>query len=268
METGELLGSTPRRQGASGPWCTLAPASRGSVARQYLASADFTKHSENLRVARQGLIQIQRAHKDAIRDGNEAAVTTLARVHGLQIGIVAEAWIRKVIADPNGFNDRERSYLRQARSRIDTWSMTVDLAFRRHFSVPLHLEIDQHTTNMVTATQFATISGLITSELAPVIEDRNKVAHAQWAWHLNSRETQFTRPAPMPINYSALLSRAKLIRAIGQIVTVLTLSGWTFQRDYDNLVAQVRSAQAGLDGSYYEEFKRRLIERAKKGQAD
>ena len=234
----------------------------------YLATPDFTKHSENLRAARKGLTQVQRAHKQAIRDGNEAGVTTLARMHGLQIGIVAEAWIRKVIADPNGFNERERSYIRQARSRIDTWSMAVDLAFRRHFSVPLHLEIDEQTTGALTATQFATIRGLITSELAPVIEDRNKVAHGQWAWHLNNRETAFTGPAPAPLNYSALYSRSQLIEAIGQIVNVLTLSGWTFQRDYDELIERVRSAQTGLDGSYYEEFARRLMARAKRANKE
>jgi len=66
------------------------------------------------------------------------------------------------------------------------------------------------------------------------------------------------------LNYSALYSRSRLITVIGELVNVLALSEWTFQRDYDKLVAQIDEARSGLDGSYYPEFLRRLRAKADK----
>jgi|SRR5450755_760343 hypothetical protein len=233
------------------------------MASSYLGSPDFTKHSENLVAVRKGLVQVERLHKQTIRAGASEATSTIARLHGLQIGLVAEAAIRKIVADPNGFNDRERVYLRNARSRIEMWRVAIELAFRHHFSVPLRLEIDAQTTNATTAAQFSTLLDLINNDLAPVIEDRNKVAHAQWAWHLNSKEKGFTGPASAPLNYSALYSRSRLIDAIGQIVNVLTLSGVTFQRDYNDLINKVQQAQLGLDGGSYQKFVKDLLAKSK-----
>jgi len=52
--------------------------------------------------------------------------------------------------------------------------------------------------------------------------------------------------------------RTKLILEIGNLVNVLTLSEWTFQRDFDIHMQKIQQARLGLDGSYYNEFVRRL----------
>ncbi len=72
--------------------------------------------------------------------------------------------------------------------------------------MPVHLDIDDASTSAVVAAQYALVSRLLTNDLATVIEDCNKTAHAQWRWHLNSKETAFVGAAPEPLNYSALFA--------------------------------------------------------------
>lgn len=230
--------------------------------KSYLGSEDFTKHSQDFRAVRKALTQVERLHKDAIRKGDVAATDTLARLHYFMIGLLAEAHLRKIIGDPNGFNDRERFALVRARSKIDQWTMAVDLAFRRHYGIPLHLGVDDSSAKAGVADQLALLNDLLTKDLAPVIEDRNKTAHSQWAWHLNTKETAFVEPARPPLNYSALFMRTKLILEIGNLVNVLTLSEWTFQRDFDAHIQRIGEARQGLDGQYYGEFVRRLHAKA------
>lgn len=230
--------------------------------KTYLGSEDFTKHSENFRTVRKGLTQVERLHKDAIRRRDESATDTIARLHYFMIGLLAEAHLRKIIGDPNGFNGRERSTLARARSKLDQWTLTVELAFRRHYSIPLHLEVDDGSARAGVADQLALLNDLLTKDLAPVIEDRNKTAHSQWAWHLNSKETGFVGPARPPLNYSELFMRTKLIIEIGNLVNVLTLSEWTFQRDFNAHMQKIGEAQRGLDGRFFGEFVRRLRAKA------
>jgi hypothetical protein len=256
----ESLGSTPRRQDAHhsyappGVWV-----SEDGLPRTYASSVEFSRHSDNLRAVEKGLTQVERLHKQAIRASYEPSIDTLARLQYLTIGIMAEARLRKIAADPNGFNDRERELIRQTRSQLDKWLLAVELAFRRHHRVPIHLDVDAHTTSAVTEGQYRLIRDLLRNDLASVIEDRNKTAHAQWLWLLNSKETNFTGPAAAPYNYSALLARSNLIRSIGDLINTLVLSEVTFQRDYAKYVGLINVARGQLDGSYYPTFVARMM---------
>ena len=147
----------------------------------------FHKHSENLRAVRVGLIQAERAHKAAIRHGDAAATEFLGRMHQLMIGVLAEAELRKIISDPAGFNSKEQNLLGQERSQLSRSLHTVEMAIRRHYFVPLHIEIDDTNTTTGMTVQYQAIFGILKNDLAIIIEERNKLAHAQWRWLLNSK---------------------------------------------------------------------------------
>ncbi|WP_370962719.1 hypothetical protein [Amycolatopsis sp. cg9] len=222
----------------------------------YPRSAEYTKHSENLSAVRKGLTQIERAHKEAIRGGSEDQVLVLQRLHLLTNGILAEAALRKLIVDPTGFNDRERQLIWRSRSQIDRWLEAVELAARRHYRVLTHEPIDNGTIGATDFSRYVEIRGLLTDELAPVIEDRNKLAHGQWVWQLKSREeNKFKEPqAPPPPNFRTLYSQSRLLLTIADVVRLFATSEPAFDRDYDTLIKKFSTAKATLDGSDYAAF--------------
>jgi hypothetical protein len=200
------------------------------------------------------MTQLERVHKEAIRRGNEAAIDAVARCHYMLVGLVAEAALRKILSDPAGFNDRERFLLGQERGQLARWKRAVEFAFRRHFVVPIHQDVDQFTTSAAAAAQYSTLIRLLDNDLAEVIEDRNKIAHAQWAWTLNNAETAFTGRAPPPLNYLQISRRAKLILNIAAAINDLVVSEPTFQRDFNEHYENVLSCQEGLAGMDYPAF--------------
>jgi hypothetical protein len=222
----------------------------------------FRKHSENLRAVAAGLKQAERAHKQVLRKGDpddldkgdKAAVDFAARMHQLMIGLYAEAQLRKIVSDPGGFNTKEQDLLRQKRGQLNRWLRAVEFAFRRHYSVPLHLEIDESTTAVGVPNQHATIRSLLCDDLGPIIEDRNKLAHAQWRWLLNNKETRFNGVADEPLNYLAAARRSEVITYLAGLIHTLVVSEPTFRRDYDRLYEAITRTRAAIDGTDYVQF--------------
>jgi hypothetical protein len=215
------------------------------------AQHPFRKHSENLRAVAAGLKQAQRAHKAAISRNDDGATDFLSRIHQVMIGLLAEAELRKIVNDPDGFNDKERSVISQERTQLSRWKRSVELAIRRHYSVPLHLEISDANTAQGVTGQYGAIVNLLDNHLALVIEDRNKLAHAQWKWLLNNPETAFAGPAVPPLNYLASKRRGEIITRIARLVYTLAVSESTFQRDYSLTYSEITTIKADINGSDY-----------------
>jgi hypothetical protein len=206
------------------------------------------------------LRQAERQHKDAIRRGDEAAIDFDRRIHQLMVGMVAEAALRKIITDPGGFNEKERELLWRE-SQLNRWLRTVELAFRHHYLIPLHLEIDEANVEAGVAARYRQVVELLEGELAPIITDRNKIAHAQWIWLLNSKETGFNGRAPLTLNYRAIEHRSKAIGAIVGLVTDLVVSVPTFQRDFEAHFAEVMHERSLFAGSDYQALVHQLRSR-------
>jgi hypothetical protein len=218
----------------------------------------FRRHSENLRAIKAGLVQAERAHKDAIRRADSPAIGFTARIHQFMIGLLAEAQLRAIVSDPDGFNSKEQRILAQERSQLDRWLRSVEFAVRRHYSVPLHLEIDDTNTTTGVSGQYEAITDLLKNDLAPVIEDRNKVAHAQWKWLLNSKESDFKGLADPSFNYLAAKRRGDLIVQIASLVHALAVSEPTFQRDYREIYGKIIAIKADINGRDYPDFVKEL----------
>lgn len=222
------------------------------------AGHPYRKHSDNARLVLRGLTQAERAHKVAIGGGQQVAIDFAARVHYMTVGLLAESLLRKLIADPAGFNTRERSLLGQERSQLSRWKRAVELAFRRHYSVPIHREIDASSVTAVVTSQFSALINLLEGDLAEIIEDRNKIAHGQWAWILNNKETAFTGPALPLLNYRQIEARSKIVREIAELIEDLIVSEPTFARDYNQRFHRVQHLRTTLPGADYPQLVQQL----------
>jgi len=169
----------------------------------------------------------------------------------MTVGLLAENLLRKLLADPAGFNARERLLLSQERSQLARWKRAVELAFRRHYEIPIHLDIDASSAGAPVASQYGGLIDLLEGDLAEIIEDRNKIAHGQWGWLLNNPETAFTGAAPEPINYRAIQARSKLVREIAEVIEDLIVSEPTFARDYQRRVGRIQQLKGTLSGPDY-----------------
>ena len=96
----------------------------------------------------------------------------------------------------------------------------------------------------------AAVSRLLEDDLAPVITDRNKLAHGQWVHQLKSRsEDAFVvNPTTYDYNFVALRARQGLLDYIARLVNVLAVSGPTFDRDFKGLMDKIDEAKADLMG--------------------
>jgi hypothetical protein len=226
----------------------------------YPRNAEFTKHCENLAAVKKSLVQIERAHKDAIRDNDLPLVETLQRMHFMLLGILAEATLRKITVDPIGFNDREREIIWRAGSQLNRWLESVELAARRHYVVPIHKDVDETSIGISEFDRYREIRTLLEGDLRPVIEDRNGIVHGQWVWRLKSgKENEFRtdKPSTTP-NYCSLRSQKNLIITIGEIVHLFAVSEPAFDRDYLSLVLRITAAKRDLGGTSYAAWAKQL----------
>jgi hypothetical protein len=186
-------------------------------------------------------------------------------MHQLMIGLLAEAELRQIVSDPSGFNDKERGLIRDERSKESQWKMAVELSVRRHYSVPIHLEISDANTAIGISGQYASVISLLEHDLSPVIGDRNKLAHAQWKWHLNNKETSFLGgSARPPLNYRASRRTGQVIILIGRLIHALAVSEPTFQRDYSRIYSEISAVRLHITATDYGDFVKGLRSRHSK----
>ncbi|MFD8422680.1 hypothetical protein [Streptomyces sp. NPDC059668] len=168
--------------------------------------------------------------------------------------MIAEARLRKIIHDPQGFNERERKLIASSKSQIERWKSAVDFAFRRQYAVPVHLEIRDSGADPKVISRHAIITEMLDEDLKPIIEGRNKTAHGQWIWELNNLETQFKGRAADPMNYLAISRRGEIIDDLAEIVHVLIVSEPAFQREFDRLYGKIGTTRCVIDGNDYPQF--------------
>lgn len=210
----------------------------------------FQRLAENSRSVEQGVVQAERAHKEAIRSNHRPAIDLQARVHMLLVGLMAEARLRRTLFDPAGFNSLERSLIMHDPSQLGRWKAAVTYSFRRHYVIPVHLDVATVLTSPGRE-QYLTLIATLDHDLKPIIEDRNKAAHAQWEWLMNSHETDVTGRAARPMNYLQIHRRGLIIHLMDDLVHTLAVSEPTFQRDFDSTYGRLQTLRAGLSGRDY-----------------
>lgn len=225
----------------------------------YPTSDNFSRHSQNFAEIRASLVQLERVHKRAIREGDDAAVKTLRKIHYLLVGVFAEAGLRKIIEDPTGFNDRERRLIWGERRQEDRWRATVEFAARRHYAVLAHQDLADilPPSDLL---RLERVQRLLAGELASTITDRNRLAHGQWKWQLKSgRDDSFAQTSTtFDYNFIQTKARSELITAISELVHVLVVSRPAFDRDFAAIDQRIRRYERDLSGASYGDFVREL----------
>ncbi|WP_335624384.1 hypothetical protein [Brevundimonas sp.] len=226
----------------------------------------YKAHVKNLRSVRLGIDHSYRYLKRSLASEDSSAASALLRVYMLLAGAWAEARLRKLIYEPSGFTIAEIDDILDHGNQLDRWKRAVELGFSKRYSSTFPL-----TSQKIGRTAFyrlTDIISIINSDLKPLIEMRNKLAHGQWERPLTNNEkgfsTEYTRSL---VSENALSAHYKLaiIEHISIVVHELVAGGPAFERDFDYNFGRLETARHQLANHSYPLWQAHLVSKAKKG---
>lgn len=209
---------------------------------------NFSRHSENLQEIRKSLTELERLHKRTIREGHDGPEHPIRRVHLLMLGVYAEAYLRKILADPTGFSPAERDEIWSKNSQNEQWKHAIKLAKIKHYGEHPPAEADSRLNR---ATQ------MVDAQLGTIMTDRNKLAHGQWLHQLKSGENDKFRQTPLPLdyNYTEIFERTKAIRFTADLIHKLCVSEPTFEREFQRLSDKIDECSWTIANPNEQQFK-------------
>jgi hypothetical protein len=218
---------------------------------------------ENQKQIGQSMDYLSRTIHAAIATNKSSAeIDSLIRLQILTLGIWAEARLQKIMNEPNSFTDTERSIIRgNRRSKIDQWKVTVDLAYAKSRSLPVAYPINVNSLSLDDQNHRQIIHDILDQELKEIIEIRNKLAHSQWAYPLNSNNSNINTQAQIFIqneNILTLTFRYNLLVSITNIIRDLVVSYPTHRRDFSKIIQQLSQDRINMKTRKYSKYQANL----------
>lgn len=200
------------------------------------------------------LVQLERAINRSIRDNDPSSVEALTKTQLLLISVKAEARLQKILYMSNGLKPSERQAVLDEDTAVKRWIGLIDLAFRKHYGVKATHSLEDKLGHDTLAKR-TTILDVVNKDLSMVISLRNKVAHGQWVYPLNSDLTAVEGSALVAMqqeNTLLLKYRDNLIHELGSIVTDLVLSGPGFEAQFASHFNKLRDNRRHLGEADYQ----------------
>lgn len=117
--------------------------------------------------------------------------------------------------------------------------------------------------------RYSTISDMLENDLRPIIELRNKLAHGQWVYPLNSRGNDVAQKQMDALRQENLLSlqfKKNLVSKLADLVHDLVVSLPTFQRDFDKNYAHIEDTRRNLQTRSYESWVKQMQQKYLRGK--
>ena len=228
----------------------------------------YASHVENLRAVEIACEQIYRQLKACLASKQDAASDALRKTFTLLVGAWAEVRLLKLIHEPHGFSDADRADILGQRTKLEQWKRATELGFRRHYNVP-NAALSLNSLPGTAALRYSEIHMLITSDMTPIIEIRNKLAHGQWARTFNNDMTDISGPMMALLNTENALSisfKRRILEALSRIIHDLVVSRPTFERDFDNNYKILNQAKSNLRTRSYEKWVLSQQEKLQRGR--
>ena len=208
----------------------------------------YKYHVANLRSVAHALDHVARSGRDAIARRHDSEVPTFVRLFAFLLGAWAECRLLKLVHEPNTFNDQDRKRVITQTTAADRWLMTIELAFRKHYNIP-SARLSASSLPSTAFLRFESLRKIVCSELRVAIEMRNKLAHGQWVYPLNSDLTGVAQPQMDALrleNLFTLGQKRNLIEAITSVANDLVISRPAFERDFDKHYRVITQTQTNL----------------------
>lgn len=226
----------------------------------------YSYYVANVRRVDYALHQIALTVRSAIGENNEKAISSFLPLYMLLLGAWAEGRLKKLLFEPGAFSDAERAHINSTKVHIDKWHRVLTTAFEKHYLIA---SADlAHRLPEPAKTRFNEVKNLLDSELRIIIEVRNRLAHGQWEFILNSPQNDISsRLAPVVKNENllSLQFKQKLLGSLLDTVNDLAVSKPTFERDFDLHFGHITQTRTNLKNRTYSDYVNTLLWKRKKG---
>ena len=226
-------------------------------------------HVANLREIELAISHTARLSRSAIASRDpQRSLRSLLWLYSFLIGAWAECRLRKLLHEEYGFNDREREQILLKSTQLEQWQDTVDSAFRKHHKIK-KASLNEKIIGVAHAARRSALLDALNSDLRIVIEIRNKLAHGQWVYPLNSDGTNVDPDKYRLINQENLLSlmfKFALLGHIADAVHDLVLSPPTFERDFELHFRNIFQVRTNLQTRKYAKYELSLIRKRQKAR--
>lgn len=205
----------------------------------------------------------------AISENNINSIQSFVRLYAFLVGAWAETRLGKLLLEQSGFSSMDRKTILEESTQLDQWFKTVELAFRKHFRVP-HAKLEPPNISHTFSHRYSTLIQTIDVQLRPIISVRNRLAHGQWIYPLNSDASDVEQEKYTLINKENLLSlqfKYSIVKTLAEIIHDLVVSPPTFDRDFDQRFGLMANTINNLKTRSYDKYKDSLIAKHKRGIA-
>ena len=221
----------------------------------------YKYHVANLRSIEIAIKNVALSTRRAIAEENQYATDSFIRLYSFLLGAWAETRLNKLLFEPNGFLDAERQLILSPPTQLENWQKAVEIAFRKQYKVP-SAQLIESTLPFTAFARYSVISDILDKDLRSVIEIRNKLAHGQWIYPLNSNGIDVEADKFKLLKFENLPSlqyKLSLISSIADIIHDLIISVATFERDFDSHYKQITTTRNNLKNRKYSEYANKLI---------
>jgi len=205
--------------------------------------------------------------RKAISEENNPAIKSFTRLYAFLLGAWNETRLQKLVNENGAFSDDNKQRIFSQNSQLEQWQKTVEISFREYYKVP-RAELNQATLSHTAFHRFTTINTILEQDLRSVIEVRNKLAHGQWVYPLNSDCTDVEQEKYTLINNENLMSlqfKRALVTTVADVIHDLVVSLPTFERDFDIHYKSIISTRTNLANRSYGEYQKTLVMKRKNG---
>lgn len=238
----------------------------------------YAYHVANTRRINVALKKVILNIRDAISKDDKIIIDAFLPLYMLLLAAWAECRLKKILYESNGFSDVERERVtlkplpsgrKNKRTQYEQWQEIIDASFEKHYCI---LTADFSTLlSTEDFHKYNTLKILLETELRPIIEIRNKLAHGQWEYPLNSSGNDISNDFKISIDSENLLSlqfKESLINYLLNIINDLTVSKPTFDRDFQKHFNHIVEAKRNLTNRSYKKYASSLINKRNKGQKE
>lgn len=227
----------------------------------------YNYHVTNLRSIEIAIKNTSISSRRAIAEENSQAIDSFVRLYAFLLGAWSETRLKKLLFEPAGFQEAERKLVLAQSTQLENWQKAIEIAFRKQYNVPF-AALTQSTLPFTAFARYSVIHDVLEKDLRAVIEIRNKLAHGQWVYPLNSDGNEVETNKFKQLNHENLPSlqyKLSLISSISDIIHDLVVSIATFERDFDIHFKQITTIRNNLGKRKYSEYAAKLIEKRKRG---
>jgi hypothetical protein len=228
----------------------------------------FKCHVENLRSVKRAVASLEHPLKNAVSRQHQNEEDALTKLYALLVAAKLECRLQKLLYQPDGFDESLRAQVLAEDTQLDRWLRAIAVAFQFQYNVRA---LSEETLKFTAWSQYRELTKLVQEDLRPIIELRNKLAHGQWEYSLNSTGTGVAQDQMRDLktlNFTRIRLQSALADYICDDIHELVVARDARARNFDQHYNRILETRRNLEVQSHErwsEMMRRKYRRVKRG---